>query len=41
MSIGTTGLGAAVEKICATFTFVTWEKTLKGQPRSKVKVQFY
>jgi hypothetical protein len=35
-SIGTPGLGAAVEKICATFTFVTLEKPLKGQPRSKL-----
>ena len=30
------GLGATVQKIYATFTFVTWEKPLKGQPRSKV-----
>ena len=37
MYIGTTGLGATVEKICAIFTFVTWKKTpyrsteIKGQ----------
>ncbi len=37
MSIGTPGLGAAVEKICATFTFVTWENPLKinGGQRSR------
>ncbi len=41
MYIGTPGLGATVEMICATFTFVTWKNPLKGQPRSKVKVYFY
>ena len=32
MCIGTTGLGATVEMICATFTFVTWKNPLKGHP---------
>jgi hypothetical protein len=38
LSTGTLGLEAAVEKICAIFTLVTWEKPLNGQPRPKVKV---
>ncbi len=29
MCIGTQGLGATVEMICATFTFVTWKTPLK------------
>ena len=36
--IGTPGIGATVEMICATFIFVTWKNPHKGQPRSKVKV---
>ncbi len=35
------GLGATVEMICATFTFVTWKNPLNGQPRSTVKVYVY
>ena len=40
MSIGTPGLGAAVEMICAIFTFVTWKNPLEGQLGAKVAIVF-
>ena len=36
LSIGTTGLGAAVKMLRSIFTFLTLKWFLKGQPRSKV-----
>ena len=36
LSIGTTGLGAAVKMLRSIFTFLTLKWPLKGQPRSKV-----
>ena len=40
MSIGTPRLGAAVEKICATFTFMTWEKPLKVNRGKRSRYSF-